>query len=278
MSDPGAERQRRAIGAARAIATRYGVTCDRPSILQDSNHTVIHLAPAPIVAKVATSPEESSLADEVAVATFLASRKAPVVPPSDLLPPGPHWEDDLEVTFWTNCPHESGEPPPAVLGRSLQALHEVLTSCPLPLRAWDRFDGVEYVLFDPSALTSLSADDRSFLRRRYEELTSAISTFHITARPLHGEPHAANLLMSTHGPRWIDFESACLGPQEWDLTVLPDKTVFRYFTDVNADLLRLLRLMRSLCVAVWCWLDPGRAPALRRAGEYHLRALYESAL
>jgi hypothetical protein len=70
MSDPGAERQRRAIGAARAIATRYGVTYDRPSILQDSNHTVIHLAPAPIVAKVATSPEESSLADEVAVATF----------------------------------------------------------------------------------------------------------------------------------------------------------------------------------------------------------------
>ena len=221
MSNAQEDRQQRAITIARSIAGRYGITCDRPTILQDSNHTVIHLASAPVVAKVGTSPEETSLTDEVAVAQFLVSRNAPVVPPSEILPPGPHLEAGLEVTFWEYCPHESREPAPAVLGQSLRLLHEALIDCPVPLRAWDRFDGVEQVLYNPSALQALSADDRAFLRRRYVELVSAIATFHTTFRPIHGEPHAANLLMSVHGPRWIDFESACLGPQEWDLTVLP---------------------------------------------------------
>jgi hypothetical protein len=273
-----ADRQQRAITVARAIAGRYGITCDRPFILQDSNHTVIYLAPAPVVAKVGTSPEETSLADEVAVAQFLVSRNAPVVPPTEILPPGPHLEGGLEVTFWQYCPHDPDEPPPEVLGQSLRLLHEALADCPVPLRAWDRFDGVEHVLFNPSALQALSEDDRAFLRRRYVELMSAIATFHPTVRPLHGEPHAANLLRSAHGPRWIDFESTCLGPQEWDLTVLPDELVARFFADVDGDLLRVLRHMRSLCVAVWCWLDPDRSPVLRSAGEYHLRVLYTASI
>ncbi|MDQ2744777.1 MAG: phosphotransferase [Chloroflexota bacterium] len=120
-----------------------------------------------------------------------------------------------------------------------------------------------------SSLQALPEDDQMFLRRRYQDLRSDIRPFRPDIRPLHGEPHGANLLLSSHGPRWIDFESACLGPQEWDLTVLPDEVADRYFKDVDWDLLRVLRQMRSLCVAVWCWLDPDRAPILREAGTYH---------
>jgi phosphotransferase family enzyme len=265
--------QQRAIPAAQAVAARYGIDATAPRILQDSNHTVIHLAPAPVVAKVDTSPEESSLAGEIEVARFLGASGGPVVPPTPLFPAGPHEYDGLQMTFWEYSPHEAREPDPAVLGRSLRTLHDALAAYPEPLPAWDRFDGMERVLMDDRALSSLSPDDRAFLRHRYDELLAAMSAFRPVLRPLHGEPHAGNLLFSPEGPRWIDFESACLGPQEWDLTVLPDEIAARHFTAVDWELLRLLKQMRSLCVAVWCWLDPDRAPVLRDAGTYHLSLL-----
>lgn len=273
VTEHGLERQERAIAAARRIAAGYGVDSDRPTILQDSNHTVIHLAPAPVVAKVNTSPEEASLSDEIAIGRFLAARGGPVVPPTSLFPPGPYVVDGLEVTFWQYCPHDSGEPSPDVHGASLRLLHDALDGYPVPLRPWDRFDGIESVLASPSILGALPADDRRFLSHRYRELLTAIGRFHPVLRPLHGEPHGGNLLRTPSGPRWIDFESACRGPQEWDLTVLPDEVAARYFADIDWDLLAVLRQMRSLCVAVWCWVDPDRAPILRQAGTHHLNLL-----
>jgi hypothetical protein len=273
---PHAQRQEQAIVAARAIAAKYDVDTTSTRILQDSNHTIIHLAPASVIAKVNTSPEESSLAGELEIARFLAARADLVVPPTALFPPGPHLHDGLEMTFWEYCPHDAREPEPDVLGRSLRSLHDALADYTQPLRSWDRFDGVERVLADAGALSALPAGDRAFLRDRYRELNAATGTFRPTLRSLHGEPHGGNLLLSAAGPRWIDFESACLGPQEWDLTVLPDEIVARYFTDVDRELLRLLRQMRSLCVATWCWLDPDRAPVLREAGTYHLSLLRAS--
>jgi Ser/Thr protein kinase RdoA (MazF antagonist) len=182
-------------------------------------------------------------------------------------------EDGLEVTFWEYCAHAAGEPTPDQLGRSLRLLHEALKDYPEPLPDWDRFDGVGRILDAPALLARLSPVDRAFLRRTFRELCDAIAEFHPPKQPLHGEPHGANLLLSSRGPRWIDFESACAGPQEWDLTVLPDEIVLAYFDDVNRDLLHVLRRMRSLCVAVWCWLDPDRASVLREAGTYHLALL-----
>jgi len=55
--------------------------------------------------------------------------------------------------------------------------------------------------------------------------------------------------------------------------VLSDEVAAHHFQDIDWDLLRLLREMRSLCVAVWCWADPDRAPVLRQAGTYHLAVL-----
>lgn len=275
MSNAPPQRQHQAIAVAQRIAARYGVDGRQPTILQDSNHTVIHLNPAPLVAKVNTSSEKSSLTDEVAIVQFLAARGASVVPPTSLFPPGPYLVDTLEVSFWEYCPHESSEPSAETLAASLRLLHDALEGYAEPLRAWDVFDGVAQVLASSSSLLALPAPDRSFLRRKYGELFSALSAFRPAVRPLHGEPHSANLLLSPRGPRWVDFESACLGPQEWDLTVLSDEVAARYFKHIDWDLLRILRQMRSLCVAVWCWVEPDRPPVLRQAGAYHLAALQD---
>ena len=90
--------------------------------------------------------------------------------------------------------------------------------------------------------------------------------------PLHGSPHAANWLLSADGPLLLDFETACLGPVEWDLSALGDD-VLACFADVDRDLIAILRRMRSVCVAAKCWVAPDRAPQLREAGLVHLKLL-----
>jgi hypothetical protein len=111
MSKTESERQRRAIAAAQSIATYYGIDGDHPTILQDSNHTVIHLAPAPLVAKVNTSPEEASLTDEVTIAQFLAAMDGLVVPPTSLLPPARIWLADWRRASGTTAPTTRVSPP-----------------------------------------------------------------------------------------------------------------------------------------------------------------------
>ena len=46
------ERQAAAITAAKLIAVKHGIQPGHPIILRDTNHTIVHLVPEPIVAKV----------------------------------------------------------------------------------------------------------------------------------------------------------------------------------------------------------------------------------
>jgi hypothetical protein len=45
-------RQALAVEASQTIAAKYGVPHGHPTILKDTNHTIVHLNPFPIVAKV----------------------------------------------------------------------------------------------------------------------------------------------------------------------------------------------------------------------------------
>src|SRR5688500_3097972 len=107
------ERRERAIEAATEIAATYRIKSDAPVILKDSNNTIIHLAPFPVVAKVATSPLQkqnlSNLEHELNVALHLAELDAPIVPLSAEIPPAVYRYKDLEVTFWQHCPGEVRE-------------------------------------------------------------------------------------------------------------------------------------------------------------------------
>jgi hypothetical protein len=104
------KRRARAVKAATKIGATYGIKSDAPIVLKDSNNTIIHLAPSPVVAKVATSTLRkqyvSTLEHELNVALHLASSDAPIVPPSREPPPAVYRDGDLEVTFWQYCPGE----------------------------------------------------------------------------------------------------------------------------------------------------------------------------
>ncbi len=82
------------LAAAQTVARGHGVACDEAVPIAAGSNVLVHLKPAPAVARVMTGTAvlhddpEQWLAREVAVGAFLAGRTDVVVPPTDLLPPG----------------------------------------------------------------------------------------------------------------------------------------------------------------------------------------------
>ena len=102
----------------------------------------MHLAPAPVVLRIASftalirGTPLPWLEREVALVTYLASVGAAVMPPSDLIPPGPHVVDGWSMSAWRFVDHEEGsEPDPLTTLRALDELHVAMRGFPgdLPL-------------------------------------------------------------------------------------------------------------------------------------------------
>src|SRR5919202_3249063 len=95
-----------ALAAAVAVARAQGLRCDRAVVLRAAWHVLVHLRPSPVVARVSSSipypegPDPEDVVRELAVASHAARGGAPVVPPSDIVDPGPHERDGRIVTFW----------------------------------------------------------------------------------------------------------------------------------------------------------------------------------
>jgi len=123
-------------------------------------------------------------------------------------------------------------------------------------------------LADELGIAALAPADRVLLRGAFDDLLLDLDDRALTKRALHGEPHDGNFLITPSGLRWIDFESACQGPLEWDLAFLSEDARSA-FAGVNHDLLQLLETLNSARVATWCWVQ-AQFPNMRRQGEYHL--------
>ncbi len=118
---------------------------------------------------------------------------------------------------------------------------------------------------------AMTDSDRSFLRTAFTDLLVQLDHQDFSDQPRHGEPHAANLISTDEGVRWIDFEGACHGPLEWDLAHL-DADVAEYCPGLNPSHLQLLRLLTSARVAVWCWARAEHAN-MRSHATHHLGVL-----
>jgi Ser/Thr protein kinase RdoA (MazF antagonist) len=274
------ERRRRAIAAASAVARKHGLEPRDPVVLQDWNNTVVHLRPLPLVAKVSTSPLghlSRSFQREVDATTYLADRKGPVIPPSSLLPPSPHHYAGMLVTFWEYCAGARVDESDAVeVGSSLAVLHSEFSGYVGELPSFrEQVEDVSDLLARHGALPALGSADHSFLRDRADRLVERLNGFDLEEQPLHSEAHLGNVMRTEEGLRWFDFESVCRGPREWDLSTLPGDALHA-FEDYDAGLLDLLRQLRSLCVAAWCWVQPERAPEVAEAARFHLRLLKDA--
>ncbi|CAL9623282.1 hypothetical protein SUDANB95_05865 [Actinosynnema sp. ALI-1.44] len=192
------------------LAGRHGFPTDDPTVLKDGSNVLVHLSPAPVVARVGAVTamvrgdvfEHFRRADDVS--RFLAGRGVPVVQP--LVEPVRH--DGLVVSFAVHVEHDPGwRPDPRDFAALLADLHAELRHYPGDLPARGPLDDVDAVL-------DLLPDPHD-LRAERDALVGAWP--HLPTQPLHGDAHPKNVLLTPAGPVWNDFEDTWRGPVGWDV-------------------------------------------------------------
>jgi Ser/Thr protein kinase RdoA (MazF antagonist) len=271
--------QAAATSAAIRVADRFGVAATEPAVLADGANVIIHLRPAPVVAKVAASTPAvrdaaAWLGREIDLAAFLGQSGIPVMTPSDEVPATVHHEDGHVMSFWTYLERSGTEPPSApVIGSMLRDLHAALRSYPASLPVLSPLDDIPVFLARPQ--TQLDAADKALLAAAFTRLTAELAASSSRRQPLHGDAGAMNLMPAGGGWVWHDFEDTCSGPVEWDLaatTASPrfdgSRILAAYGDPADPARLRACEQLRRLNLTVWYNLYAERLPDCReRAAE-----------
>lgn len=240
--------------AATAISSRLGLCVDDPVLLSDSNNVLIWLRPSSVVAKVAAPG--SRLALELAVATYLFGRGAPVIAPAPELPQEVHRSAGFDVTYWIPQPEAGQLPAPSVVAGALSALHETLRAYPGRLPSFEReLATTGDILSDTRRAPAMPQPSRTVLREALDDFRLALKALGLPSRPLHGSPHGGNWVAVEGSVRFLDFETACVGPIEWDLAHLGDQVLAGYPNRWDRSALELCRGLVSAKTPTACWKD-----------------------
>jgi hypothetical protein len=192
--------EQRALKAANAVAAAGGVACDQAVVVYSGSNVLVHLRPAPVVARVMTGTvvlhddPRRWLKREVSVLEFLAPSGLAVAP-SSLITPGPREHDDLWMTFaeWVPDVEQGCHPVDAArLGGALRALHEALKTFGGDLGGLsDLRDDIErlHVLLRPT--DSLNAEAISSLRARLDAVGDVVFGSTLPVQALHGTHRSA---------------------------------------------------------------------------------------
>ncbi len=252
-----ADRRDRAAAAALAAGRAAGLDADRATVLHDVFSVVVHLEPAPVVARVPVvlPPGYTAAAQhargqrELDVVGWLDAHGVPVVPPSPLVPRTPVRRDGFPMTFWELADVAADHEPytGVAIGESA-ALHAGLAGYPGPLPFLAPFNEAAPGMFadlQPSDL--LSAADIERARTEFAALREVLADPAVFAarypgvglQAVQGDGPSHNVIRTTSGIRFSDFEDVSLGPVEWDLAMLGPEAVAEY--DDAADRLGLRR-------------------------------------
>jgi len=215
----------RAVGAAISVSRALGLKPDdEPEVLADGSNVLVHLKPAPVVARVATTtglvrkPVQDWLTIDLNLARYLAAKNCPVVSPSTELPPGPHLHDGLALTFWEYVEHDRNYVASVrEVARLLREMHATLSEYPGRLQWLSPFIEIEKWLNEMDPWSAFCSEDIAMVRRGYAGIAARIAMLDLPEQPLHGDAHKKNLLKTSRGLLWTDFEDACYGPIEWDV-------------------------------------------------------------
>jgi hypothetical protein len=214
--------------AAARLAAEHGLRYGEIEVLKHGSNLLVRLAPAPVVLRIATftalirRDPLPYLEREVALVSYLASVGAAVMPPSDLLPPGPHVVGGWAMSAWRYVVHERGAvPDPITTLHELDDLHAAMRGFPgeLPLLnpALDDLDRALRFAVAHGVYGQAQADD---IWARRDEVVAQLLALAPDVQALHGDAFPRNALLTPSGLVWIDFEDCCSGPVLWDLAVL----------------------------------------------------------
>ncbi|MGC4804410.1 phosphotransferase [Micromonospora sp. DT233] len=254
---------RRATQAATSSAARLGLTVHDATVLHNSNALTLRLRPCDVLARVAPAARQRAQL-EVAVARRLAEVGSPV---AALVSPEVFVHSDYLVTFWTYYEPVTTRPPStAEYVGALEGLHAGMREVDLPTPHFtDRVATARMLVADQARTPQLAAPDRVLLAGTLDRLRRTVSESGRPEQLLHGEPHPGNLLSTRTGPLFIDFETCCRGPIEFDLAHAPDE-VGDHYPGVDHQLLRDCRTLVLAMITAWRWDRDDHFPDGRRLG------------
>ena len=256
----------RAKAAAMSIAAALGLAVDGTIVLHDSNKLSLRLLPCDVLARVA--PVEHGVAQfEIELARLLAESGSPVAALEARVEPRVYERDGFTVTLWTYYePAGPPEPSPAGYASALERLHAGLRKLDVPAPHFtDRVEQAQQLVASRDRTPALADADRELLGDTLRNLRRAIGDRNAAEQLLHGEPHPGNLLSTENGLLFIDLETCCRGPVEFDLAHAPEE-VAEHYQDVDQDLLRDCRTLVLAMIATWRWDRDDQLPNGRQLG------------
>jgi aminoglycoside phosphotransferase (APT) family kinase protein len=263
----------RAVAAASSTASALGLTVDDAIVLHDSNKLAVRLLPCDVMARVAPAAHQVAQF-EVELAQRLAPTESPVAALEPRVEPRVYERDGFVLTLWTYYePVPPREVAPADYAQALERLHAGMRKLDVTTPHFtDRVAEAQRLVASRDLTPALADADRELLADTLRSRRRAIVDRGAPEQLLHGEPHPGNVLRTKDGLLFIDLETCCRGPVEFDLAHVPEEVSERY-QDADRALLRECRMLVLAMVAAWRF-DPGdQFPDGRRAARELLGAL-----
>ena len=258
-----------------STASALGLKSTNAIVLQNSNKLAVRLLPCDVLARVAYVGQEVAQF-EVELAQRLAETESPVGVLEPRVQPRVHERDGFAITLWTYYePVATGEVSPADYANALERLHAGMRKLDVTTPHFtDRVAEAQQLVASRNRTPALADADRELLSNTLRNLRRTICDRAAAEQLLHGEPHPGNVLNTKNGPLFIDLETCCRGPVEFDLAHVPEEVSER---DAGADqeLLAECRGLVLAMVAAWRWDRGDQFPNGQRAGRELLRALRE---
>jgi aminoglycoside phosphotransferase (APT) family kinase protein len=249
-----------------SVASSLGLAVDDAIVLQDSNRRTLRLLPCDVLAQVAPAAHQVAQF-EIEVAQRLAGVGSPVAALEPRVEPRAYKRDGFVVTLWTYYePVAHLVVSPADYASALELLHAGMRKLDIPAPHFtDRVEQAERLIASRDRTPALADADRELLGGTLRSLRQVIAGSGAPEQLLHGEPHPGNLLTTTNGPLFIDLETCCRGPVEFDLAHAPEE-VSEHYPDVDHGLLRECRLLMLAMVTTWRWDRDDQLPNGRELG------------
>lgn len=249
-----ASKARRAVAAATSIASALDLTVDDAIVLHNSNRLTVRLLPCDVVARVAPLAYQASAEFEVELARRLAETESPVAALEPRVEPRVHVRDGFVMNLWTYYePVASREVPPGDYASALERLHAGMRKVDLTTPHFtDRVAEAQQLVASRDHTPALADADRELLGNTLQSLRRAIEDRGAPEQLLHGEPHPGNLLATLNGLLFIDLETCCRGPVEFDLAHAPEE-VSEHYPGADQDLVRECRMLVLAMITTWRW-------------------------
>jgi Ser/Thr protein kinase RdoA (MazF antagonist) len=257
----------RAVAAARSSASALGLTADDAIVLQDSNRIVLRLLPCDVVARVASIVHQPGAAFEVELARRLAQTESPVATLDPRVEPQIYVRDGFVVTLWSyHEPVPPREVAPAEYAHALERLHAGMRQIDMATPHFtDRVAEAQRLVASRARTPALADADRNLLSNTLRTLRRTIADRGAAEQLLHGEPHPGNLLRTKNGLRFVDLETACRGPVEFDIAHAPE-AVSAHYPGADQQLIQQCRVLMLAMIVTWRWDRDDDLPNGRQLG------------